>query len=118
MSYVLLAVIGLLGGIASGLFGVGGGLVFVPLLMLVRAFDPHLAIGTSLAIVVPTALVAMLTHARSGMVDWKVVPIIVLFAFAGAWIGATLSLQMDSQALKRIYAVFLILIALKIFFTK
>jgi uncharacterized membrane protein YfcA len=118
MTYLLLAVIGLLGGIASGLFGVGGGLIFVPLLMLVRAFDPHVAIGTSLAIVVPTALVAMLKHASAGMVDWKVVPVIVVFAFVGAWLGASLSLQLDSQLLKRFYAGFLILVALKIFFTK
>jgi uncharacterized protein len=118
MTYLLLALIGFLGGISSGLFGVGGGLVFVPLLMLLRAFDPHVAIGTSLAIVVPTAIAALLKHSSAGMVDWKVVPVIVVFAFAGAWLGASLSLQIDSQLLKRIYAVFLVAVALKIFFTK
>lgn len=118
MTYVLLALIGFLGGISSGLFGVGGGLVFVPLLMLLRAFDPHMAIGTSLAIVVPTAIAALLKHQSADMVDWKVVPVIVLFAIAGAWLGASLSIQMDSQLLKRVYAVFLVAIALKIFFTK
>ncbi len=118
MTYLLLALIGFLGGISSGLFGVGGGLVFVPLLMLLKAFDPHLAIGTSLAIVIPTAIVAVSKHASAGMVDWKIVPVIAVFALIGAWLGATVSLQIDSQLLKRIYAVFLFAIALKIFFTK
>lgn len=118
MTYLLLALIGLLGGLSSGLFGVGGGLVFVPLLILMKAYDPHVAIGTSLAIVVPTAIAALLKHSGAGMVDWKVMPVIVIFALLGAWLGATLSLQIDSQLLKRIYAVFLILVALKIFFTK
>lgn len=118
MTYLLLALIGLLGGLSSGLFGVGGGLIFVPLLMLLRAFDPHMAIGTSLAIVVPTAVVALLKHQSAGMVNWKVIPVIILFALVGAWLGASISLQIDNQLLKRFYAVFLIAIALKIFFTK
>jgi len=62
MSFILLAVIGILGGVASGLLGVGGGAIFVPLLVLMRHFDMHLAIGTSIAVVVPTAVIGIWRH--------------------------------------------------------
>lgn len=118
MTYVLLGLTGIIGGIASGLFGVGGGLIFVPFLILLRAYDPHTAIGTSLAIVVPTALVGAFKYTKAGMIDWKIVPIILGFAFVGAWMGANLSLQMEAVLLRRCFAVFLLLTAIKMFFTK
>ena len=118
MNYLLYIVIGLLGGITSGLFGVGGGLVFVPLLILLLGFDPHLAIGTSLAAIVPTAFVAAAKHGRAAMIDWKTALLIAVFAVLGAWIGSQLSLKLDSNLLRRIYAVFLAALSLKLFFSK
>ena len=116
MPYLLIVVIGLLGGIVSGLFGVGGGIVFVPLLILLRNFDPHVAIGTSLAAIIPTAMAGLLKNTRAEMVDWRTAAIIALFAMAGAWIGASLSLSLDAAVLRRLYAVFLAFLALKLFF--
>ena len=118
MTYLLLAVIGFLGGISSGLFGVGGGLVFGPLLILLMGFNPHLAVGTALAMVIPTAVIGVIQHIKVGHVDWKIMPVILVFSMIGAWIGAHLSIQADAQMLKRFYAAFLVLVALKIFFTK
>ena len=118
MLYLLLALIGLLGGLSSGLFGVGGGLIFGPLLILVRGMNPHIAIGTSIALVVPTAIMAATKHIHAGNVEWKIIPVILIFSMAGAWLGAYLSVHMEPQLLKRFYAVFLILIALRIFFAK
>ena len=62
--------IGLLAGLLSGLFGVGGGTVIVPLLVLVLAFDQRLAAGTSLAAIVPTATVGVISYAVHGSVAW------------------------------------------------
>ncbi|MGH7890562.1 MAG: TSUP family transporter [Thermodesulfobacteriota bacterium] len=118
MSYFIIAVIGTLGGLVSGLFGVGGGVLFVPLLILLKNFNPHLAIGTSLAVIVPTALASALRHSLAGMIDWKTVVLLTLFAILGAWLGSELSLKLDTVTLKRFYAIFLFLLALKLFFQK
>ena len=115
---IIIALIGILGGVTGGLFGVGGGLVFVPLLILLRNFDPHLATGTSLAAIVPTALAAAINHSRSEMIDWKTAAMIALFAIVGAWVGAWISLKLDSHLLRRLYAIFLSVLALKLFFSK
>lgn len=116
MGYVVTAIIGFLGGITSGLFGVGGGLVFVPLLIIFQHYNPHLAIGTSLAVIVPTALVAAARNFKSGMIDWNSVFILVLFSMAGAWISSGISLKLDVGVLKKLYAAFLLGISVKMFF--
>lgn len=118
ISYLILALIGFVGGVSSGLFGVGGGLIFVPLLILFMKLDPHIAIGTSIVIIIPTALMGAYKHILAGKVDWTIMPVIVLFAVAGAYWGAHISIQMDTHSLKRVFAVFLVLVAFKIFFTK
>lgn len=112
------AITGLLGGLAAGLFGVGGGLVFVPLMILFMGIHPHLAIGTSLAIVIPTAMVGMLKYWKAGMVDWKLVAAIAVFSVVGSWIGASLSLKLSPALIKKIYALFLAVLALKLFLAK
>ena len=116
MAYFLLAVIGILGGIVSGLFGVGGGLIFVPLLVLWRSFNPHVAIATSLAVVVPTALIGVLRHVQANSIDWRTVAIMALFSAAGAWLGASISVGLDTLLLRRLFAVFLLFLAFKMFF--
>src|SRR3546814_4941448 len=77
----------LLAGLLSGLFGVGGGTVIVPLLVLLLGFDQRRAAGTSLAAIVPTATVGVISYAVSGSVAW--IPAIILAATAvlGAQIG-------------------------------
>ena len=116
MSYLFLIFVGLVGGLVGGLFGVGGGVVFVPLLVILKKMDPHLAIGTSLAVIVPTALMAAFRNSRAGMIDWKVFPWLVVFAMIGSWLGASLSLQMGTLVLRRLYAAFLLLLSIKMFF--
>ncbi|MBN9172149.1 MAG: sulfite exporter TauE/SafE family protein, partial [Microbacterium sp.] len=70
--------IGLVSGLMSGLFGVGGGTVIVPLLVLLLRFDQRLASGTSLAAVVPTAIVGVISYAVHGSVAW--IPAVILAA--------------------------------------
>ncbi|MBI3306570.1 MAG: sulfite exporter TauE/SafE family protein [Candidatus Omnitrophica bacterium] len=118
MNYLWMAMIGFLGGIAGGIFGVGGGIIFVPLMVLILRFDPHLAIGTSLAVIVPTALAAAFRNFHAGMIHWPTVIILTLFAILGSWTGAGLSLKIDAANLKRFYAIFLMLLSLKMFFQK
>lgn len=112
------ALIGILGGFLSGLFGVGGGTIFVPLLMLLKGFDVHRAIGTSLLIIIFTALSGAVFHGKAGMVDWKVAIILGAFSILGVWLGTKLSLKLDVLMLQRLFAVFLVAIAIKLFFFK
>ena len=116
MAYLLSAVIGILGGLVSGLFGVGGGIIFVPLLVLMRNFDSHLAIGTSLAVVVPTTAIGAWRNFKAGTIDWKTFGLIVVFAMIGAWVGSGISLKLDMSLLRRLYGVFLLIVSLKMFF--
>ncbi len=78
--------IGLIAGLLSGLFGVGGGTVIVPLLVLVLGFDQRIAAGTSLAAIVPTATVGVISYAIHDSVAW--IPALLLAA--GAVVGAQL----------------------------
>ncbi len=118
MIYLWVPLIGFFGGIVGGLFGVGGGALYVPLLMMLCGFDIHMAIGTSFAIVLPVALMGGWQNTLSGMMAWKYVPVMAIFALAGAWLGAKLSLGMDALLLRRLFALFLVGVALKLFLTK
>lgn len=116
MRSVGIGLIGLLGGFASGLFGVGGGVIFVPLLVLVLNTNIHVAIGTSLAAIIPTAVVGAFRHFTAHSVDLKAAFFLALFAVVGAWLGANLSLRMDVVLLRKIFSVFLFFVALRLFF--
>ena len=112
------ALIGVLGGLLGGLFGVGGGTIFVPLLMLFKGFDIHHAVGTSLVIIIFTALAGAIFHGKAGMVDWKAAIVLGVFSMVGVWLGTKLSLKLDAIMLERAFAIFLVLVAVKHVFFK
>ena len=112
------ALVGVLGGFLGGLFGVGGGTVFVPLLMFLKGFDVHRTVGTSLLIIIFTALSGTFFYGKAGMVDWKAAILVGAFSLLGAWLGTKLSLKLDVVMLQRLFAVFLVAIAIKLFFFK
>lgn len=117
MRWIFFAIIGMTGGFVSGLFGVGGGLIFVPFLVLLLGVNLHLAIGTSLAAIVPTALIGALQHASQGQVDLKIALLLALFAILGTWLGTHLSLNLDTHILRKAFAVFMVFLAVRMFFT-
>lgn len=117
MRWIGIGIIGLLGGFASGLFGVGGGVLFVPLLVLFLNTSLHVAIGTSLAAIVPTALVGAVRHFSEGSLDLRMALVLAVCAMAAAWFGAGISLRLDLVLLRRLFAVFLFFMALRLFFT-
>ena len=116
MRWMGIGIIGLLGGLASGLFGVGGGILFVPLLALFLNYNFHLAIGTSLLAIVPTALVGAWRHISEHSVDFRTAILLALFAMIGAWLGAGLSLRLDVTLLRKLFAVLLLILAFRLFF--
>lgn len=92
--------VGLAAGLLSGLFGVGGGTVIVPLLVLILGFDQRLAAGTSLAAIVPTASVGVVSYAVSGSVAWVPALILAAGAVVGAQIGSWLLARLPQNALR------------------
>ena len=114
MQFVIAAVIGLASGLASGLFGVGGGMVMVPAMVYFLTMDMKAAVGTSLAVIIPTAISGVLKHHDLGHVQWKTVLALIPTAIFGAWLGAWSTSYISSVNLKRGFGVFLILAGIRL----
>ena len=105
--WVMLVFIGLFGGVSSGMFGVGGGIVIVPALVYLVGFSQHKATGTSLAVLLPPiGLAATFEYYRNGNVDIRAAIILAAAMFVGAWGGAFLANQMKGPHLRFIFGVF------------
>ncbi|HET8866699.1 MAG TPA: sulfite exporter TauE/SafE family protein [Agrococcus sp.] len=111
-----LVAIGLLSGFLSGMFGIGGGIVIVPLLVMLAKFPRKLAAGTSLGAIVPAALVGVASYAAVGNVDWIVALILVVGSVIGAQVGAHLLHKLPVLAIRWAFIVFLAAVAVSLFF--
>lgn len=108
---IILMTIGLVAGILSGLIGIGGGIIMVPLL-LVMGFTQQQAQGTSLAALLPpVTLLAVINYHKAGFVDWRYAIIISLVFIIGGFFGSKIAIHIDQKMLKNIFAVTLIVIA-------
>ena len=108
MQYLIAALIGLAGGVASGLFGVGGGIIMVPAMVFFMQMDMKLAVGTSLAVIIPTAMGGVAKHFHLGQVDWKIALSLAPTAICGSYLGAWLTKDISSGNLKRAFGGLLI----------
>lgn len=111
-----LVAVGLLAGFLSGMFGIGGGIVIVPLLVLLAGFPRRLAAGTSLGAIVPAALVGVASYAAAGHVDWIVALILVVGSVVGVQVGAHLLHKLPVLAIRWAFIVFLGAVAASLFF--
>lgn len=100
---------GLVTGLVSGIVGVGGGTLFVPILTTGFRFTQHLAQGTSLAAIIPTAFVGGVTHVREGNVVREAAVWMGVGGVVGAVLGALVAVHVPALVLARIFAVWLIL---------
>ena len=106
-----LVAIGLVAGFFSALFGVGGGIVIVPLLILLLAFDGKVATGTSLAAIGITALAGTILYAFEGHVDVAHAALVGLPAAAGAITGTAIQQRISARALSLAFAALLAALA-------
>jgi uncharacterized membrane protein YfcA len=114
VSHVALALaLGLAGGTLAGLFGVGGGIVFVPALTLGLGLEQLSAEATSLAAIVPVVAVGSYRQHRSGLVDWRSAAIVGACSLVGVLAGAEIALRLPESALRRAFALFLVLAAVQ-----
>ncbi|MGO9914855.1 MAG: sulfite exporter TauE/SafE family protein [Isosphaeraceae bacterium] len=105
-------------GVLSGMFGIGGGLVIVPVLMVIWNLDPKTAVGTSLfALLLPTGLLGVLEYWRRGELRFVPGLLIAFGIFCGAYLGARITGSMSASTMKRVYAVFLIAVAIYFLWT-
>jgi uncharacterized membrane protein YfcA len=107
--------IGLAAGLLSGLFGVGGGTVIVPLLVLLLHYDQRRAAGTSLAAIVPTASVGVISYAVSGSVAWIPALLLAAGAVVGAQIGSWLLARIPQNVLRWGFVAFLVVVIVMMF---
>ncbi|MCO1577460.1 sulfite exporter TauE/SafE family protein [Crossiella sp. SN42] len=111
---VTLLAIGLTSGLLSGLFGVGGGVLIVPALVLLAGFGQKLAHGTSLAAVVPISVTGALGYAMEGSVNWVVAALLAAGSMAGALIGTWLLHVLPVRWLRYGFAALLLLTAVRL----
>jgi len=119
---ITLIIIGLMAGILSGLVGVGGGVIMVPLFVLFLGLTQHNAQGLSLAVMLPPvtflAVYNYHTAGNGGNIDWKIALIVSLLFVIGGFIGSKIALQIDQRMLKRVFGVMMLFVAIKLIFTK
>ncbi|WP_242674410.1 sulfite exporter TauE/SafE family protein [Marinobacter halodurans] len=123
MLFAIYLVLGAFAGALAGLFGIGGGLVIVPVLIFsfgLQGLDPaiaaHLAVGTSLATIVFTSISSVRSHHRRSAVDWPVFRSMAVGIVIGAMVGAWTASLLSGAALELIIGVFVILVGLKMLF--
>jgi uncharacterized membrane protein YfcA len=104
--------LGLAAGLLSGLFGIGGGLVIVPALVILFGFSPKVAVGTSLFVILfPTGLLGVWEYWKAGNIRAGAGLWIALGVFFGAYFGALYAGYISQATMKRLYAVFLLVVA-------
>lgn len=110
------AAVGVLAGFLSGLFGVGGGILIVPGLVLLMGMEQRRAHGTSLAAIIPIAAAGVGGYALDDAVDWPVAGLLAAGAAAGALIGTHALQRTRQDTLRRLFALFLVLMAVRLLF--
>src|SRR5262245_47041853 len=114
MQYLIAGLIGLFGGLSSGLFGVEGGIVMVPAMVWLLNTSIKTAIGTSLAVIIPTALTGVIKHQQLGNIDWRIAASLVPLAIVGGFVGAALTRHLPAEVLKKCFGGFMILAGLRL----
>ena len=115
MTWFLVAVLGLVAGVVSGLFGVGGAVVIIPGLVLLAKLPQHTAHGTSLAaLLLPVGLLGAFEYYKRGQVNIPYAAVVAVGLLIGAYFGARLAGTMSDAVLRKAFGIFLLLISVKL----
>ncbi len=101
-------------GVLSSIMGIGGGMVLVPALVLLFGFSPHLAEGTSLLVIIPTALTGAWRHTRRGYTQWRTGLLLGGSGLVTGFLGSQAALALPELTLQRLFAVFLTVMAVRL----
>ena len=123
MEYLIYLLLGAAAGLVSGLFGLGGGAIIVPILLATFAMQglsqeiaTHMAIATSLATIVITSMSSIYTHYQKGVVRWELIRIVVPGIVIGSFLGSSIFAIMSSALLQLIFGLFLMVVGLQMLF--
>ena len=120
MQLIGLLAIGIGAGLLSGMFGVGGGLVIVPAMVLFFGMTQHTAVGTSLiALLLPVGLLGVIEYYRAGKISTENILIGLIIAaglFTGAYFGAKIATHLSNDLLRKAFAVFMGIVAFHLWF--
>ena len=108
--------IGIAAGVLSGLFGIGGGTIIVPALVLWLGMQQRLAAGTSVAAILPVALVGATSYGVQGNVDWVAAICLALGIVVGAQLGSMFLAKLPAKTLQRLFLIFMLVIVVSLWF--
>ena len=115
MLLAMFLLIGLAGGVLSGMFGIGGGILIVPALVLLADFPAKTALGTSLgALLLPVGLLGVYAYWQHGNVNWQAALMIAIGLFFGVYGGARIAQVIHGTTLQRLFAIFLVVMAVQL----
>jgi len=116
---IILVIIGLISGMLSGVFGVGGAIIVIPALVFILGLSQHQAQGTSLAFMIPpVGILAAWNYWKAGQVNWKFALVLSLTFIVGAYLGSRVSVNIPDRILRKFFGLLMFLIALKMIFSK
>jgi uncharacterized protein len=119
LQILLYLLLGLAAGVFSGLIGVGGGIIVVPVLVLVAGMSQHMAQGTTLAMLLPPiGVLAVMAYYKQGFVDWRVAGLLCAGFVLGGWFGAKVAIGLSKVTLQRVFGGALLLISIKMLWGK
>lgn len=108
---MILIIIGFFSGIISGM-GIGGGSILIPALVLFQGLPQQEAQGVNLAVFLPVAIVALITHHKKGNIDFSFAKLIIIGGIVGAIVGSLLALKIEPLSLRKYFGFFLLLIGI------
>jgi len=122
---LIMAVTAIVAGFFAGFFGIGGGIITVPCLFYIfgavgidKSFIMHLAVGTSFAIIIPTAIMSVFTHYKHQAVDFGVIKTYGIFVVIGVIIGSFFAASMETKSLVLFFSIIIYLLAINLIFLK
>jgi uncharacterized membrane protein YfcA len=114
---IILIIIGIAAGMLSGLVGIGGGIIIVPALVYILGFSQKNAQGTSLGLLLlPVFIVSLLYYYKAGYVNVKAIPFLAVGFLVGGYFGSKLALALPDLTVKKIFAILMIIVAIKMLF--
>ena len=119
LTFFVLIVIGLLAGVLSGLLGIGGGILMVPLLIMLLGLTQHQAQGTTLfAMLPPIGILAAMNYYKEGFVKWEYAAVIALAFLVGGYFGSKLSISLPEQTVRKVFGLIMLIGAIKLISSK
>lgn len=116
---IILVLTGLVAGVMSGFLGIGGGIIVIPALVYFLDFSQKQAQGTSLAMLLPPiGLLSAYNYYKAGLVDVKAAIVLIIAFIIGSYFSSMVAVNLPENLIKRIFGVFLLFYAFKLFFEK